>query len=144
MHSLHRWADGLGRKACDCSPPGSRICGRTSLSAESSESRVAPAHLDNDLKGRRTFAAGVSVNVLRVSARLPVAGIQQHIPELDVHVGRWGRVSPAGGSVRSAWTAALGRFSLHFGLPQGYSLGFFNSCSLIQRRYGLLLSLVWC
>lgn len=30
------------------------------------------------------------------------------------------------------------------GLPQGYGLGFFNSCSLIQRRYGLLLSLVWC
>lgn len=65
------------------------------------------------------------MNVLRVSTRLPVAGIQQHIPELDVHVGGRGRLSPAGGSVRSARTAALGRFSLHFGLPQGYGLGFF-------------------
>ena len=29
-----------------------------------------------------------------------------------------------------------------FSVPQGYSLGF-NSCSLVQQRYGVLLSLVW-
>lgn len=27
-------------------------------------------------------------------------------------------------------------------IPQGYGLGF-NSCSSVQQRYGVLLSLVW-
>lgn len=61
------------------------------------------AQLDAGFEGRRTFAAAASVNVLRVSPLLPVAGIQQQSPEIvALRRGPGGRLSPAGGSVRSA------------------------------------------